>query len=168
MSAETAQGRALFEELLWVHRVLRRDLDTVERLARAVVDGMSGDALASELHDLKVSGPLWQLKVNCLHYCRFVHSHHRAEDVLLFPTLRAADASIGPVVDRLEADHRRVSDLLDAVEAAAVRLTAEADDAREAVVLALEELHGHLLDHLDYEEQHGGPVMRRLDRIPGL
>jgi hemerythrin-like domain-containing protein len=85
-----------------------------------------------------------------------------------FPTLRAADPSIGPVVDRLEADHRRVSDLLDVVEAAAERLTAEADDAREAVVRALEELHGHLLDHLDYEEQHGGPVMRRLDRIPGF
>jgi hypothetical protein len=169
VSAETAQGRALFEELLWVHGVLRRDLDTVERLARAVADGMSGDALASELRELKVSGPLWQLKVNCLHYCRFVHSHHRAEDVLLFPTLRAADPAAGPVVDRLEADHRRVSDLLDAVEAAAERLTAEgADGARAAVVLALAELHGHLLDHLDYEEQHGGPVMRRLDRIPGF
>ena len=168
MSAETAQGRALFEELLWVHGVVRRDLETVERLARAVAAGMPGAALESELRELKTSGPLWQLKVNCLRYCRFVHSHHHAEDVLLFPTLRAADPSIAPVVDRLEADHRRVSDLLDAVEAAAERLTAEADDAREAVVLALEELHGHLLDHLDYEEQHGGPVMRRLDRIPGL
>jgi hypothetical protein len=162
----TPQGRALFEELLWVHSVVRRDLDTVEQLARAVADGMSGELLVSELRELKTSGPLWQLKVNCLRYCRFVHSHHRLEDVLLFPTLRAADPSIGPVIDRLEADHRRVSDLLDAVEAAAERLTAGAD-ARADVVLALGELHGHLLEHLDYEERHSGPVMRRLDSFPG-
>jgi len=167
--AETPQGRALFEELLWVHSVVRRDLDTVEQLARAVADGMPGELLESELRELKTSGPLWQLKVNCLRYCRFVHSHHHAEDVLLFPTLRAADPAIGPVVDRLETDHRRVSDLLDAVEAAAERLTAaDGADARAGVVLALEELHGHLLEHLDYEERHGGPVMRRLDGIPGL
>jgi iron-sulfur cluster repair protein YtfE (RIC family) len=168
VSAETAQGRALFEELLWVHGVLRRDLDTVERLARAVAGGMSGEVLESELRELKTSGPLWQLKVNCLHYCRFVHMHHHAEDVLLFPALRAADPSIGPVVDRLESDHRRVSDLIDVVEAAAERLTTGVGpDAREAVVEGLEELHSHLLEHLDYEERHGGPVMRRLDSIPG-
>jgi hypothetical protein len=161
-------GEAFFQELLWVHGMIRQDLETVRELAQRVADGLPAEELGSELRSLKANGPLWALKVNCLHYCRFVHSHHRAEDVLLFPTLRAPDASIGPVVDRLEADHRRVSDLLDAVEASAVRLTAEADDAREAVVLALEELHGHLLDHLDYEERHGGPVIRRLDRIPGL
>jgi hypothetical protein len=74
----TPQGRALFEELLWVHSVVRRDLDTVEQLARAVADGMPGELLESELRELKTSGPLWQLKVNCLRYCRFVHSHHHA------------------------------------------------------------------------------------------
>jgi hypothetical protein len=58
---------------------------------------------------------LWRLKVSCLRYCSHVHAHHGAEDVLLFPALRAADPTIGPVVDRLEADHVRVSDLLDVV-----------------------------------------------------
>ena len=99
---ETEQGKALFEELLWVHRILRRDLDTVERLAHEVASGMSGQDLEAELRELKTSGPLWQLKVSCLRYCRFVHMHHNAEGVLLFPALRAADASIAPVVDRLD------------------------------------------------------------------
>jgi hypothetical protein len=163
---ETEQGRALFQELLWVHRILRRDLDTVERLALEVASGMSGSDLEAELRELKTSGPLWQLKVSCLRYCRFVHMHHNAEDVLLFPALRAADPSIAPVVDRLEADHLRVSDLLDAVEAGAQRLTNGVGDARERVVLGLEELHAHLLEHLDYEELQAGPVMRRLERFP--
>ena len=166
-AGETAQGRALFEELLWVHGVLRRDLDRVERLAREVASGMPGAALAAELQELKTSGPLWQLKVSCLRYCRFVHLHHNLEDVLLFPALRDADPAIGHVVDRLEADHVRVSELLDAVEAAAERLTAAEEAARADVVLALEELHGHLLEHLDYEELQAGPALRRLERIPG-
>jgi iron-sulfur cluster repair protein YtfE (RIC family) len=169
LPSETEQGKALFEELLWVHRVLRRDLDTVERLAREVAGGMSGADLEAELRELKTAGPLWQLKVSCLRYCRFVHMHHNAEDVLLFPVLREADPSIAPVVDRLEADHLRVSDLLDTVEAAAERLTAEEHgDARERVVLGLDELHGHLLEHLDFEELQAGPVIRRLDRFQGF
>jgi hemerythrin-like domain-containing protein len=89
---------------------------------------------------------------------------------LLFPALRAADPSIGPVVDRLEADHSRVSDLLDDVEAAARALTntdgdGDGDDARLRVIEGLQELHVHLLEHLDYEELNAGPTMRRLDRL---
>ena len=116
--------------------------------------------------ELKTTGPLWQLKVNCLRYCRFVHAHHGAEDVLLFPALRAVDPSIGPVVDRLEADHARVSDLLDVVEAAARELTdTDGGDARRRVIEGLQDLHGHLLEHLDYEERNAGPTIRRLDRL---
>jgi hemerythrin-like domain-containing protein len=129
---------------------------------------MAGAELEAELRELKTAGPLWQLKVNCLRYCRVVHLHHGLEDAMLFPALREADPDIGPVVDRLEADHRRVSDLLDAVEAAAARLTAADEDARADVVVTLDALHGHLLEHLDYEELRAGPVLRRLERIPGL
>ena len=164
--SETARGRAIFEELLWVHSIIRRDLEVVERLAADVGEGLPGDAVQDALGELRTSGPLWALKVNCLRYCSHVHAHHGAEDVLLFPTLRAADPSIGPVVDRLEADHARVSDLLDVVEAAARALTdTNGGDARQRVVDGLRNLHVHLLEHLDYEEGHAGPTMRRLDRF---
>jgi Hemerythrin HHE cation binding domain len=146
---------------------LRRDLERVDALAREVAAGMPGAELEAELSELKAAGPLWQLKVNCLRYCRFVHLHHNLEDAMLFPALRDADPAIGPVVDRLEADHRRVSDLLHVVEAAAARLTAAEEDARAGVVLALDELHAHLLEHLDYEELNAGPVLRRLERLTG-
>jgi hypothetical protein len=163
---ETDRGRAMFEELLWVHSMIRRDLGIVEQLAVDVADGLPGEAVQETLEELKTAGPLWQLKINCLRYCRFVHAHHGAEDVLLFPALRAADPSIGPVVDRLEADHRRVSDLLDALEAAARALTdSDAADARQRVVDGLRDLHSHLLEHLDYEERNAGPTVRRLDRL---
>jgi hypothetical protein len=163
---ETDHGRAIFEELLWVHSIIRRDLETVEQLAADVGDGLPGEAVEDALGELKTRGPLWQLKVNCLRYCRHVHAHHGAEDVLLFPALRAVDPSVGPVVDRLEADHARVSDLLDAVEASARALTdTDGGDARQRVIDGLRELHVHLLEHLDYEELHAGPTMRRLDHL---
>jgi hypothetical protein len=146
--------------------VVRRDLEIVERLAADVAEGLPGEAVEDALGELKTNGPLWQLKVNCLRYCSFVHSHHGAEDVLLFPVLRAADPSIGPVVDRLESDHVRVSDLLDAVEDAARALTdTDGGDARQRVIDSLQELHVHLLEHLDYEEQNAGPTMRRLEHL---
>lgn len=164
--AETARGRAIFAELLWVHSMIRRDLQIVEQLAADVGDGLPGEAVQDTLGELKTSGPLWQLKVNCLRYCRFVHAHHGAEDVLLLPALRAIDPSIGPVVERLEADHARVSDLLDVVEAAARSLTdTDGDDARRQVIDGLLGLRVHLLDHLDYEERHAGPTIRRLDHL---
>ena len=159
----TARGEALFRELQWVHGMVRRDLATVERLAQDVADGLPAADVRAALDELQTNGPLWQLKVNCLAYCRFVHSHHRAEDVMLFPALRARNPAVGPVIDRLEADHRRVSDQLDAVEAAANGL-AEDDSrpAREALAGALQALAEQLLEHLGYEERNVETTVLRL------
>ena len=67
---------------------------------------------------------------DCLRYCSHVHAHHGAEDALLFPVLRAADPSIGSVVDRLEADHARVSHLLHVVEASDAHDLVQRDHSR--------------------------------------
>jgi hypothetical protein len=72
-------------------------------------------------------------------------------------------------VDRLEADHARVSDLLDVVEAGARALSdTDGGDARQRVIEGLRDLHVHLLEHLDYEERSAGPTMRRLDQLGPL
>jgi hypothetical protein len=166
---EADQGKAIFEEFLWVHSIIRRDLGIVEQLAADVGEGLPGEAVQDTLAELRTAGPLWPLKVNCLRYCRHVHAHHSAEDVLLVPALRAVDPAIGPVVDRLEADHARVSDLLDAVEAAARALTdGDSGAARRRVIDGLQNLTVNLLEHLDYEERNAGPTLRRLDHVPSL
>jgi hypothetical protein len=156
-------GEAFFQELLWVHGMIRQDLETVRELAERVANGLPADELGSELRSLKANGPLWALKVNCLHYCRFVHGHHRLEDASLFPSLREAEPDLVPIVDRLEGDHRLVAEQLDELEAAAAAL---GEDGRERVVEALNVLGEHLLAHLALEEESIGPALRRMDRHP--
>jgi hypothetical protein len=140
-----------FEELLWVHGMIRRDLESVTRLAAEVVDGRPASEVRQELADLKTNGPLWRLKVNCLHYCRFVHHHHRLEDRAVFPTLRRIDPELDQVIDKLETEHRRVATLLEEIESSAEELQ-HAEAARGRVAAGLDELAGLLLAHLDFEE----------------
>ena len=160
---ETARGRMLYQALLATHALIRRDLTIVEQLAAAVLDGLPADGLHEELAALKSNGMLWQFQVSCLRYCGFVHMHHHAEDTQFFDELEETNPAITPVVDRLKAEHRAVSDYLDAVEAAAKALSEDdSHDARRAVADALEVLEGHLLAHLDYEELNVKGTARRL------
>jgi hypothetical protein len=102
----SSQGEALVDELKWVHRLIRRDLQTVCALAADVQVGLPGDDAVAAIQSLEVAGPLWHLKINCLQYCRFVHAHHHAESALLFPRLRATNPALGAVVDKLETTRR--------------------------------------------------------------
>ena len=164
---ETYRGKALFEELRWVHGMIRRDLEVAEELAQSVLAGLPAHAVQTEISGLQTNSPLWQLKVNCLRYCRFVHLHHNLEDTAFFPTLRAANPALAPVVDKLEADHRTVSELLDEIEEAAAGLDQDdGDAARRRVADGLDALGVQLLAHLDYEEQRAGPTIRRLASWP--
>jgi len=174
--ASSSRGEALVNELKWVHGMIRRDLQTVRALAAAVADGLPGAEAAQTVRSLQVSGPLWQLKVNCLQYCRFVHMHHHGESALLFPRLRESNPALGPVVDKLEFDHAAVSDLLDDVSAAAMALAADEGPAGEEAARGeavggeaevrgrlssgLADLSAVLLAHLDYEEEQISDTLR--------
>lgn len=153
----------LLDELKWVHSMIRRDLKVVSRLAGAAAAGADPVDIRAEIGALKTSGPLWQLKVNCLHYCRFVHSHHRHEDVGIFPTLRRVNPELDPVIDRLESDHRVVGVALERIEAAAQALVGDgAQASRDELVQALEGLTAILLEHLDFEERSLAATLGRM------
>lgn len=163
----TTPGEAMMAELRWVHDAIRRDLAIVRDLSVAVRDGAPAAVVTDAISGLQTNGPLWKLRVSCLHYCRFVHSHHHGEDVILFPELRRTNPALAPVVDKLEADHRVVSDYLDEIEAA-VR-TLGRDDApatRERIVTSLDGLAEHLLAHLAFEEREIAPTILTWERWP--
>ena len=142
-------------ELKWVHGMIRQDLRTVREMAADTAAGLPAERITARLRTLAAGGPLWQLRINCLQYCRFVHSHHHAESILLFPELRRSNPALNPVVDKLEADHLAVSGLLDTVEAAARELGEQEDPAtRQRLIESLQQLNTDLLAHLDYEEEN--------------
>lgn len=160
-------GEALFARLRCIHDALRRDLATVNRLADQVLDGLPGHEVRNGVVLLRSTTPLWQLRTNCLAYCRFVEGHHQVEDLALFPAVRASDPTIGPAVDRLEADHRKVAELgRDVDEATEALVRDDTPETRRRVADALRRMSDHLLEHLELEEEAIGPTMRRWDREP--
>lgn len=163
MIRAAAPRRSLLAELRTVHGLLRRDLAACRQLAAAAANGAPAAQLRSGLNQLKTRGPLFQLKANCLAHCHLVHAHHEGEDSGLFPSVRRTAPHLGATIDRLKADHRVVSDLLDQVEGIA-RSLENTGDSRARLVEALAALSTTLLAHLDFEEKALGPV---LSRLPG-
>ena len=160
-------GRALVQELIGIHSVLRRDLGVVLRLAADVAAGAPAEQARRQVRELESNSPIWQLKINCMYYCRFVHGHHTFEDNAWFPALRKADPEIDPVIDKLEDDHERISKHTEAVVIAADQLDEDASpEGRGRLTAALEQLAEQLIEHLDYEEEAISPTLRSLERWP--
>jgi hypothetical protein len=159
--------KGMFRELLSIHALLRRDLQSVRRLADAARDGLGPEEILAEVRNLETNSPLWRLKFGCLHYCRFVHAHHSIEDVALFPMVRRREPSLNRMVDRLEADHRRVHEITDRIAAEAGQVIDDGTgESRVRLVEALVELEKQLLTHLALEEDILGPLLSTWDRWP--
>lgn len=166
MNRPQSLDNPLLAELRWVHDMLRRDLAAIRRLADQAAGGAPAGALQDGLRRLQSNGPLFQLKINCLSYCQVVHHHHHAEDAMLFPAVRRSAPHLKATVDKLEADHRVVSDLLDQVEGAARSLGGDDGPIRAKLVQALRTLSDHLLEHLAFEEKTLEPVLKTWKRWP--
>lgn len=149
MTEATTPDGPLLSELKWVHIMIRRNLRICGELAGLAAEGAQAHAIRDQARARLFGEPLSHLRTSCLQICRFVHSHHGAEDALLFPAVRDAAPHLTAVVDKLEADHRDVSEALKRVEAATDALGAR-DDARvpRRLVKALDELAVPLLEHL--------------------
>jgi hypothetical protein len=85
----------------------------------------------------------------------------------MFPALRRSNPELSAVVDKLEADHRTISRLLDDVEESAGKLDdATANPARQRLVIALGRLEEDLLAHLAFEEESIAETMRSWEQWP--
>ena len=158
------RGEALLEELLWVHGIIRDNLQTIRALVTRITGGAPAEEVRAQIDDLAANSVVWRLRIDCMRYCHLVHSHHHLEDVAFFPAICRANPAIQAVIDKLQADHVVVSDYLDAVEAAAARIMKE-ESARPELANALSDLADHLITHLDYEEASLAPTLRRLKEL---
>jgi hypothetical protein len=159
------RGEALLQELLWIHGIIRSNLEIIKDLSDQINNGAPVAQIRAQLNELASTSVVWTLRVNCLQYCNLVHTHHHLEDVAFFPGLRRVNPGLCPVIDKLEADHVIVARYLDQVETAAAGLGTD-EAARAELIGALRGLAGHLLTHLDYEETSLAPTLRRLTGWP--
>jgi Luciferase-like monooxygenase/Hemerythrin HHE cation binding domain len=149
----TPAEQATAQQLVDIHDHLRSELEQLYHLVDQVESGLMGVGQARSLvNTMTMRQNNWTLGAYCEAYCRVVTTHHTIEDRSLFPDLRVRDASLGPVIDRLELEHDIIAQVLDDVDRALVTLVSEPhaiDQLRRAVDL----LSDTLVSHLSYEER---------------
>ena len=141
--------------------MFRRELGELRDLLAKVRDGaMSAGDARTGLNAMAMRQNDWTLGAVCSRYCSGVTHHHHLEDEGIFPHLRRSDASLGPVLDRLAAEHLEIHDAIEAVDTELVRHMGE--PARfEGIERAVDALSEALLTHFDFEESElVGPLAK--------
>jgi len=135
---------------------LRGELDQVYDLIDQVAAGtLDAGTARSHINEMTMRQNNWTLGTYCESYCRVVTVHHTIEDQSMFPYLRRRDPRLAPVIDRLQAEHRVIHDVLDGVDRALVAFVAAGGGAAALAGLrdAADLLSDTLRSHLAYEER---------------
>jgi hypothetical protein len=158
---ESERAGAVGRHLVDVHNHLRKELTEVRDLLEQVKAGalVPGRARAL-LNEMALRKNNWTLGAYCAAYCTVVTQHHGIEDAAVFPHLRRMEARLGPVLDRLTAEHEIIHEVVEAVDRALVTLVREPGEFTE-LQEAVDVLTDALLSHLSYEE---GQIVEPLSR----
>ena len=153
------------QHLIDVHDHLRAELEQIGDLVEQVAAGSIGVGQArSHINTMTMRQNNWTLGTYCASYCRLVTTHHSLEDASLFPHIRRADPALVPVVERLEAEHRIIHDVLEGVDKALVALV-DGSGSIDGLRAAVDLLDDTLLSHLSYEERELVEPLARLGVI---
>ncbi|HEY2519738.1 MAG TPA: LLM class flavin-dependent oxidoreductase [Streptosporangiaceae bacterium] len=152
----TPRQQAEGQHLVDVHDHLRGELDQIYDLIDQVAAGtLDAGAARSAINEMTMRQNNWTLGTYCESYCRVVTVHHTIEDQSMFPYLRRRDPRLDPVIDRLQAEHRVIHDVLDGVDQALVAFVAAGGGAEALTGLrdSADLLSDSLRSHLAYEER---------------
>jgi len=147
----TAHGRAIAGHLVGIHDHLRSELAQIRELIGQVRDGASAARARSAINQMTLRRSSWTLGAYCASYCRIVTGHHTLEDQAVFPHLRAREAGLAPVLDRLADEHKAIHKVLEDVDAALVEHLRN-PGGFDGLQAAADILTDVLLSHLAYEE----------------
>lgn len=159
-AAYTAVQQSAAQHLVDIHDHLRGELTQVRGIVAQVRQGLLSVAAArSGINTMAMRQNTWALGAYCQSYCRVVTGHHTLEDRSVFTHLRRSDATLEPVLDRLEQEHHVIADVLEQVDEGLVGLAgsdgygAVGHAALDELQAAIDVLTDTLLSHLAYEER---------------
>lgn len=165
-----------YRDLVAIHDHLRSELVQIQAAVAQVAQGeLDPGAARSLIAAMTLRQNHWTLGSFCASYCRIVTIHHAVEDAHMFPALARSDPSLAAVLERLEAEHVVIADVLDRFDRALVALVREPGQARSAdgtdgpdvagsapIAALCDELADLLLSHLAYEEDELADGLRRM------
>jgi hemerythrin-like domain-containing protein len=141
----TSTPRVDTDEMVLIHRVLRREFGVLPRLLRSATNDRARS---------KVIG------AHAREMLDFLHTHHSGEDEMLFPLLRARTTLDPELMDRMDAQHAQVDATVEALNADLPTWTATADAAvGERMAARIEATLPTLIAHLAEEEEKLLPVV---------
>jgi hemerythrin-like domain-containing protein len=149
-AARHGSGEADLTIMIAAHDAFRRDLVSLVRSAEGP-DRDSPDRQRSIAAD-------WEL------FKRQLHVHHKAEDDLIWPVLRARlghSSNALSVLDAMEAEHERIDPLLAAVDDGFASAAGSVDGypGADRLADAVDTLVTTLTGHLTHEEKDGLPLI---------
>jgi iron-sulfur cluster repair protein YtfE (RIC family) len=158
----TPQGQASSQHLVEIHDHLREELAQLRSLIEQVAAGSVDPGIArSHIATMTLRQNNWTVGAYCASYCRVLTTHHTIEDRSMFPHLRQADKRLAPVIDRLEAEHHAIHEIIERVDQALVTFVT-APDGMATLRAAVDVLTDTLLSHLSYEERELVEPLARL------
>jgi hypothetical protein len=130
-----------------VHSALRRDLERTWIV-------LSDPALLTDRRRRAIGDHLvWLMHA--------LHRHHTGEDEQVWPEVRRRESSAGPLLDEMDADHRRIAEPIKEIEEIGPSFSAGTVSAPE-MLAALARLEEALLPHLAREEREMMPVVAQV------
>jgi hypothetical protein len=148
--AQRRQGR----RLALFHEMHLRELAKVRRAMAGVFAGEgTAEALLITISSMQMFGNMRQFGNLCGAACEMLTGHHMIEDEYVFPALHGHTEGLNRVVERLQAEHLVIHELLVRLEAAARALIADpgAKTARE-LRTEFARLEGFVISHFGYEQ----------------
>ena len=147
--------------LRMIHDHHRQNMAIIDKLIeRAAAGTITPDEATAQAEALPLNENYRRFGALCGQYCQFVHTHHTIEDAHMFPAVSAKTQAWNKVIDRLQAEHEIVHELLVRLIGAINTLaqTNAPTDFANARIL-YETLEKLLSSHFKYEENSIGPAL---------
>lgn len=155
------RGLSAGRHLLEVHDHYRAEMAHVREVLAKVKAGTEQIGRArGAVQQMAIRANDWTLGGYCQAQCSSLTQHHSMEDTGIFPHLRKNQPDLAPVIDRLDAEHHAIHDLLERVDAALIHLVRNPTDYGP-ITDAVDLLADTITSHFAYEEsQLIAPLIR--------